>query len=165
MRGTGSRSFRAAALAAMAALLAVRAAGAQGRPRPVVVARLDGTSSSAPRLEGSLGAAVPLGTYARVHLTAGGGAARSRGETYPAARADLIGRFLLDPLKQSARGFYFGGGLSWLSRRGEPGRAWLALVAGMELPAVGGAVPGVEIGLGGGARAGIVVRRGMPNWR
>ena len=155
-----------ALLAIVAALsLAPVALQAQDRPRPVFVARLDGTSSAVPRLEGSLGAAIPLGTYGRLHVTAGGGAARDADVAHPAVRADVIGRFLLDPLKQARRGPYFGGGVSYLAHRGETGRAWLTLVAGVELRERGGLVPGIELGVGGGARIGLVVRRAMLNWR
>ncbi len=154
-----------ALLVAAAITLAPPELTAQDRPRPVFIARLDGTSSAAPRLEASLGAAIPLGTYARLHVTAGGGAARDAGVVQPAARADIVGRFLLDPLKQARRGLYFGGGVSFLTQRGSRGRAWLTFVAGMEVAEWGGTVPGIELGVGGGARLGLVMRRAMPNWR
>jgi len=151
--------------AVMLLLGAPMAAGAQNRPRPVIVGRLDATSAAVPRLEASVGGAIPLGTYARLHVTAGGGAARDAGEVEPSARGDLVARFLLDPFLQSKRGAYFGGGVSWLAHRGERGRAWLAVVAGLELAQRGPVVPALEVGVGGGARVGLVVRRAMPNWR
>lgn len=160
---TAGRFFFGAAITLL--LGAPIAAGAQDRPRPVIVARLDATSAAVPRLEASLGGAIPLGTYARLHVTAGSGAARVAGEVEPSARGDLVARFLLDPLLQSKRGAYFGGGVSWLAHRGERGRAWLALVAGLELAQRGPIVPALEVGVGGGARVGLVVRRAMPSWR
>lgn len=154
-----------AALALGASAAAPSTLAAQTRPRPVFVARLDATSAAVPRLEASLGGAIPLGTYARLHLTAGGGAARERGEPEPSLRGDAIARFLLDPLLQSKRGPYLGGGVSWLAHRGARGHAWLALVAGVELAERGALIPALEVGVGGGARIGLVVRRGTPNWR
>ncbi|NUR35346.1 MAG: hypothetical protein HOQ30_15180, partial [Gemmatimonadaceae bacterium] len=47
----------------------------------------------------------------------------------------------------------------------ERGRAYLALVAGWELKTRAGWVPTIEAGLGGGARIGIALRRGMVSWR
>ncbi|HET9003681.1 MAG TPA: hypothetical protein VFN39_06725, partial [Gemmatimonadaceae bacterium] len=66
---------------------------------------------------------------------------------------------------QHSRGAYIGGGLSLLGRNGPHVRAYLALVAALELKQRGGWVPSIEADLGGGARVGIGVRRAMELWR
>ena len=167
MAGAGEVSRVAwCALAAVAALpVAGARAGAQDRPLTRPELRVDATSAHVSRVEGSLGAVVPVGTYVRLALAAGGGVARASGESRGAARADVIARFELDPLRQLARSAYLGGGVSYLATERERGRAYLALVAGWELKTRAGWVPTIEAGLGGGARIGIALRRGMVSWR
>jgi hypothetical protein len=138
---------------------------AQRRPTTVPELRLDATSAHIPRLELSGGAVIPIGTYVRLALTGGGGLTRQNGAMRTAGRADGIVRFELDPLKQHTRGAYFGGGLSLFGRDGPHVRAYLALVAGLELTQRAGWVPSIEAGLGGGTRIGIGLRRAMESWR
>ena len=159
-----SRIRSRAALVAALVLLASRAE-AQANPRTRPELRLDATSAHVSRLEGSLGAVVPMGIYARLALSAGGGVARVEGESRGAARADAIARFELDPLRQRPRSLYLGGGVSWLATEKERGRGYLALVAGWELKTRAGWVPTIELGLGGGARLAFALRRGMESWR
>jgi hypothetical protein len=164
-----TRSFRAAVM--LAVLIAVvvpaspRLACAQQHAHAVPELRLDATAARVSRLELSAGAVVPIGIYTRLALTAGGGMARSGGEYRSVGRADAIARFELDPLKQHSRGAYVGGGISLLGDSGPHVRAWLALVAGLELKQHAGWVPTFEAGLGGGARVAVGVRRAMELWR
>lgn len=146
-------------------LVAPRTLHAQQQPVIVPELRLDATSSHIPRLDLSAGAVIPVGIYVRMALTAGAGVARENGEAHAAGRADAIARFELDPLKQHSRGAYVGGGLSLLGRDGPHVRAYLALVAAVELKQRRGWVPSIEAGLGGGARVGIGIRRAMELWR
>ena len=150
---------------ACAALVAPRALRAQQHAVTVPELRLDATSARIPRLELSGGAVIPIGIYVRLALTAGAGMTRQDGLYRAAARGDAIARFELDPLKQHSRGAYVGGGLSLLGRNGPHVRAYLALVAGLELKQRAGWVPSIEAGLGGGARVGLGVRRAMELWR
>ena len=138
---------------------------AQRRPTTRPELRIDATSAHVPRLELSGGVAIPIGTYVRLALTAGTGVARVDDAIRQAGRGDAIIRFELDPLKQSTRGAYVGGGLSFLGRDGSRARGYLAVVGGLELKQRGGWVPAVEAGLGGGARLGVVLKRAMENWR
>lgn len=138
---------------------------AQQHPTTVPELRLDGTSARIPRLELSAGAVVPVGIYVRLALSAGAGVIRENGLAHAAGRADAIARFELDPLKQHSRGGYVGGGLSLLGREGPHVRAYLALVAGLELKQRLGWIPSIEAGLGGGARVSVGVRRAMELWR
>ena len=153
------------AAAACVALIAPRGLRAQQHPVTVPELRLDATSARIPRLELSGGAVVPIGIYVRLALTAGGGMTKQDGLYQAAARGDAIARFELDPLKQHTRGAYIGGGVSVLGRNGPHVRAYLALVAALELEQRAGWIPSIEAGLGGGARIGIGVRRATKLWR
>lgn len=157
------RTLIAASLVA-GALMPV-SARAQQHPHTVPELRLDATSARVSRLELSAGAVVPIGIYTRLALTAGAGMANSGGSYHAVGRGDAIARFELDPLKQHSRGAYVGGGLSLLGDSGPHVRAWLALVAGVELKARAGWVPSIEAGLGGGARVAVTVHRAMELWR
>jgi hypothetical protein len=138
---------------------------AQQHPVTVPELRLDATSARIPRLELSGGAVVPVGIYVRLALTAGAGMTKQNGLYQTAARGDAIARFELDPLKQHTRGAYVGGGVSLLGRNGPHVRAYLALVAAVELKQRAGWVPSIEAGLGGGARVSVGIRRAMELWR
>lgn len=155
----------AAAWVALIALVAPRDLRAQQHPVAVPELRVDATSARIPRLELSGGAVVPIGIYVRLALTAGAGMTKQDGLPRAAARGDAIARFELDPLKQHTRGAYIGGGASLLGRNGPHVRAYLALVAGIELKQRAGWVPSIEAGLGGGARLGLGLRRAMERWR
>jgi len=147
------------------ALVAPAALRAQQHPVTVPELRLDATSARIPRLELSGGAVIPVGIYVRLALSAGAGITRQSGLNQAAGRADAIARFELDPLKQHSRGAWIGGGLSLLGRNGPHVRAYLALVAGLELEQRRGWVPSIEAGLGGGARVSVGVHRAMQLWR
>jgi hypothetical protein len=151
--------------AACVALIAPRELRAQQHPRTVPELRLDATSARIPRLELSGGAVVPIGIYVRLALTAGAGMTKQDGLYQAAARGDAIARFELDPLKQHTHGAWIGGGVSLLGRNGPHVRAYLALVAALELKQRAGWVPSIEAGLGGGARVGLGFRRAMELWR
>jgi hypothetical protein len=161
-----------AALVATSMLMIPCVARAQERTpiRPEV--RIDATSATVQRLELGAGAAIPMGTYVRVALLAGGGLARddrsgsrADGDRVAAGRADIVARFQLDPFHQSLRGLYSGAGLSYLASRGERGRVYLTLLAGLELRDRGHVTPAIELGLGGGVRLGVALRRATPRWR
>jgi len=148
-----------------AALCAPRGVCAQQHPVAVPELRLDATSARIPRLELSGGMVVPVGIYVRLALTAGAGMTKQTGSYEKAARGDAIARFELDPLKQHTHGAYVGGGVSLLGTRGPHVRAYLAIVAAVELKQRAGWVPTIEAGLGGGARLGVGVHRAMELWR
>ena len=151
--------------AACVALIAPRELRAQQHPGTVPELRLDATSARIPRLELSGGAVVPIGIYVRLALTAGAGVTKQDDIYRTAGRADAIARFELDPLRQHTRGAYIGGGVSLLGRDGPHVRAYLAIVAALELKQRAGWAPSIEAGLGGGARVGVGFRRAMELWR
>ena len=75
-------------------------------------------------------------------------------------------RFLLDPFRERRWGPYGGAGVSamYMGAGGSIGgsgawRGYLLAVAGLEGPAAHGILTSFEVGLGGGTRVGLVLRR------
>jgi hypothetical protein len=126
-------------------------------------ARLDAIFARSTAVEAGYGFTVPAGIYVRSGLVAGIGAGRHGVE----GRTDLIARFSLDPFRQSRWAPYGGAGLSGRYRTERDGgsRAYLLVFLGVEGPlalgATAGWVPAFEVGLGGGARVGVILRRGI----
>lgn len=150
---------RAALAALIATTMAGAPAGAQEGPRLLPEARLDGFASDPWAVHGGLGVTAPLGTYVRFGAVAGLGA----GAAGVSGRADLVARFTLDPFRERRWAPYAAGGVSW--RFGEGSRDALVLLAGMEGPSRRGVAPAVELGVGGGFRAGVILRRALPGRR
>jgi len=111
------------------------------------------------------GIQVPSGTYVRVAVIGGIGAAWQRGEAGRSARLEAQARFHLDPWRESAIGGYGLGGLAatWDSfERWEPR---LVLGAGVELPGARGRGWAVEAALAGGLRLSVMLRGALPDRR
>jgi hypothetical protein len=128
-----------------------------------VEGRVDAIVARAAGVEAGLGLSVPSGIYMRTGLVAGIGAGRHGVE----GRTDLISRFSLDPFRQSRWAPYAGAGVSGRYRTKLDGgsHAYLMIFLGVEGPlplgATSGIVPAFELGLGGGARFGVILRRGV----
>jgi len=145
--------------------LAVPVAGIAQQPqqRLQMEGRLDAIIARSTGVEAGLGVSVPSGIYVRSGLVAGIGAGRHGLE----GRTDLFSRFSLDPFRQSRWAPYGGAGISgrYRSKLDGGSRAYLLVFLGVEGPlALGrtsGIVPAFELGLGGGARVGVVLRRGV----
>ena len=126
-------------------------------------ARVDGIFARASGVEVGYGISIPAGIYLRPGLVGGVGAGRHGVES----RADFISRFSLDPFRQSRWAPYAGAGLSGRFRPSADGgaKAFLLVFLGLEGPLAAGQasgwVPAVEVGLGGGARVGLILRRGI----
>jgi len=149
---------RARALTLAVAVLAstvARHAAAQDAPRVRPELRVDVLGPSPYVWQAGAGVTVALGYYARV--TALGAYAPDADSRYLGDhwRGDVIVRMLLDPFRQQRWGLSIGGGLS--VRR----TTYLAAVLDLEAPSVGGIVPALEVGVSGGVRAGIVLRRAI----
>src|SRR5437762_2893244 len=150
-------------------VLAVPAVAAGQLPQqPVQVeGRLDGIFARNTGVEAGLGLTVPSGIYVRSGLVAGLGAGLHGVE----GRTDFVARFSLDPFRQSRWAPYAGGGVSGRYRSSLDGgsRAYLLIFLGVEGPLPRGRTegwaPAVEVGLGGGARVAIVIRRGINSRR
>jgi hypothetical protein len=125
--------------------------------------RVDGIFARSSGVEAGYGISIPAGIYVRTGLVGGVGAGRHGVES----RADLIFRFSLDPFRQSRWAPYAGAGLSGRFRASADGgaKAYLLVLLGLEGPLQGGRaygwVPAIELGLGGGARVGMILRRGI----
>jgi len=125
--------------------------------------RLDVIVAHTTGVEAGFGLSVPAGIYMRTGLVAGIGAGRHG----PEGRTDLISRFSLDPFRQSNWAPYGGAGISgrFRSRLDGGSRAYLLVYLGVEGPLplghTSGIVPAFELGLGGGARFAVILRRGI----
>jgi hypothetical protein len=134
-------------------------------PGPKPELRVDVIAGSQAAVQLGAGVQIPLGYYVRVGSDVAVGvrtdASRATGARNVDGRLDVLARFLLDPFRQTAYGFSLGGGMSL---RAEPGdRVRPLLLAAVELEgrrAANGWVPAVQLGLGGGVRIGVVLRRG-----
>jgi len=157
-----------AALAALLVFSLPTAGEGQGRPQPVQhELRLDGLFAGHTAAHAGYGVSVPAGLYVRTGLVLGAGVGRHGLE----GRSDLIGRFSFDPLRQSRWGPYGGAGVSgrFNSTGDGDAKAYLLFFLGVEGPLPAGRtrgwVPALEVGLGGGARVGFVLRRGIHSRR
>lgn len=150
---------RPALAAFVAAMITVAPAGAQEAPRLLPEGRLDAFAGEPWAVHAGLGVTAPLGTYVRFGAVGGLGT----GAGGVSGRADLVARFTLDPFRERRWAPYMAGGVSW--RFGEGSRNALVLLAGAEGPARGGIAPAFELGVGGGFRAGVVLRRAFPGRR
>ena len=155
---------RGYALVALAAGLTLSAAPLHAQQLVPLVPELraDLISGRQTLLQVAAGAQVPAGTYARVSVDAGIGPRLSPHDSAGAlsGRIDLIARFLLDPGAASRYGLSVGGGLGVLFRPAERGTPVVIVAAELEGPRRkdGGWVPALQVGLGGGARVGLVLR-------
>lgn len=125
--------------------------------------RVDGIVARSSGVEAGYGVSIPAGIYLRTGLVGGVGTGRHGVES----RADFIFRFSLDPFRQSRWAPYAGAGLSGRFRASPDGgaKAFLLVFLGLEGPLpdrqLAGWVPAVEVGLGGGARVGLILRKGI----
>jgi len=117
--------------------------------------RLDGIIARLSALHLGAGFTVAAGTYVRTGVVAGVGFSRNG----LSGRIDGVARFHFDPFRQSRWAPYGGGGVSGRFDSDEKARAYLLLLFGLDGPIYNGATPSFELGLGGGARIGVIVRR------
>jgi len=148
------------------ALLAARPAYAQvARSVPLLPqweARVEGTAAREPAAHAGVGLNVRAGYYARVGLTVAAGAARGADDIWRGSqRVDAAVRFLLDPFTEERHGLYGGAGVSVRHDDGSFAPS-LLLLAGLEGRPRRGISPALEVGIGGGVRVGVVLRRTRP---
>ena len=144
------------AVPARAQVLGAPAADPAAGPRPE--ARLDLIAASRSVLHAGAGLDVPVSRYARVEGVVAAGPRFGPGGPTFSARGDAVVRFVLDPLVQLANSPYGGAGVS-VRRDGGRTRGDVVAVLGLQLRSRSGVAPAVELGLGGGARVGVVLRR------
>jgi hypothetical protein len=167
----GSRAVKRTAVIAAAVLAsAAFPAGAAAQTASELVqpeVRADVIASRWTSVEAGLGMTLPAGTYLRI----GGTAAAGGGPLGFDSRLDLFGRFSPDPFRQSGWAPYAGGGLSerFTQRSAPRSRGYLLVFIGVEGPlsprSSSGWVPALELGLGGGVRAGIAMRHAIAGRR
>lgn len=126
--------------------------------------RADVTAADAPDAHLGLGMNVRAGWYVRLGAGVAAGAVRTDdGSWLGSQRVDVAARFLLDPFKERPRALYGGAGVSarFVEGRADP---VLLLVLGVEGRPRERWTPAAEIALGGGVRAGVVLRRTRPGY-
>ncbi|MBA3656509.1 MAG: hypothetical protein H0W69_04065 [Gemmatimonadaceae bacterium] len=157
MEGTqeepGLRSIcRTLAAFGVAAALCPCRTPAQGRPE----FRIDGIVSKSTAVQAGGGVLFPLGTYVRSGLVVGAGITGGK----PGFRADFVNAFHVDPFRESRWGPYGAGGFSFRhDEAGKGSNTFLLVLIGVEGPPRNGFSPAFELGLGGGVRAGVILRR------
>lgn len=157
---TVSLSRTGRAMCAIAIVCGTSLAHAQGRgPRWAPEARADVFAARTTALHGAIGANIIIGNYVRIGMLAGAGSRRIDSVWRASGRADLVARFHVDPFGESRWGAYAGGGATYFVDRGVPGRARAVVVIGVEGPPARHWMTGIELGLGGGARVGVTLRR------
>lgn len=168
--GSGGAPIRAWPLAALCCALLGSAVPADGqapsrRREPAVRPELRVDYLSSPdAIQVGGGAAMRFGTYVRLAAVVGAGTHFDDDIERFAWRAELVGRFQLDPFHERRWAPYAAAGVSVRGAGSEAGE-YLLLLLGLEGPLARGWVPAVEAGLGGGARVGLVMRRGGPRYR
>lgn len=109
-------------------------------------------------LQAGAGANLPLGYYVRFEIDGAGGVTRVKDVNANSGRVEALARFLLDPFAESTWGLSIGGGMSAnFGERLRP-QQYLVVVTDLEMPRIGGVVPALQVGLGGGVRVGLVAR-------
>lgn len=157
-------------LATLALATAVGAQNVPTRVPPRPELRVDYLGPRPHALQAGLGVNVPVGTYVRLGLIGAGGASWREDRAAGSARADVIARFAFDPFRERRWGLSAGGGLSvrydgdaFVGRK--RWRTLIALLIDLEGPRTGGVTPAFALGLGGGLRAGVILRGGGANRR
>ena len=159
--------MRIALIVAVAAMGGARSALLTAQNPPVAKEiRVDALVASHAAVEVGGSLVVPQGVYARTALTAATGVVWRAGATESATRLEVTSRFLLDPFRESPYGLSIGGGLGVTNASaGSRWRPYLAFLFDLELPRTGQVTPALQLGLGGGARLGVVFRTGVDRWR
>ena len=131
-------------------------------PSVTAETRLDAIVASRSSVQAGIGLSMFAGTYVRTGIVGAVGGTTGDGID---GRIDVLARFHLDPFRQSRWGPYGGGGLSARFDRGERTRPLVLVFAGVDGPVRNGLTTSFEAGLGGGARIGVILRRGVAERR
>lgn len=128
--------------------------------------RADAIVGRSPTAQLGVGDVLPAGVYGRISIDGAAGATWRDGGTQASGRVDVIGRFLLDPFREVPVGLSFGAGVSVPYVVGDAHvRPYVVIVADIEGRRRSGLTPALQLGLGDGARIGIVLRRSVARWR
>ena len=160
--------MRRRTLGCVAALaLAAPAAGAQvaGGRAPQIELRADAISGRDDAVHLGAGVSVPASTYVRLSLVGAAGPTRRDGRTTTGGRVDASVRFVTDPFRQARWTAYGVAGAGALRDGRQRWRPVVVVALGLEGPALRGVLPALEVGLGGGLRAGVLLRRAIAGRR
>jgi hypothetical protein len=151
------------ALAALALPYAGHAQQATRRAPARAEVRVDYLGPRPHAMQAGVGVNFAAGTYVRLELVGAGGASWHDNRSATSVRGDVIARFAFDPFRERRWGLSAGGGLSarYDGDAFDGPRRWRALIAlvlDLEGPRAGRVAPAFQLGLGGGVRAGVVVR-------
>jgi hypothetical protein len=152
-----TRRVRRSAVMACVALVGVHALHAQSAIQPE--ARLDVVGPRVYSWQPGVGLNLALGYYARLAGIVGITPQSDSRFIADRLRCDIIARVLLDPFREQRWALSLGGGVS--IRR----QTYLAAVLDLEGPELKSVLPALEIGVGGGARGGIILRHAMSGRR
>ena len=155
-KGAAFRGMTACAVLLAATPLAAGAQGLEAHLQPE--ARVDFLAGAVSAVHAGVGVNIPAGYYARVGLVGAAGA-RLSGDAGASARVDAIARFLFDPFFEKRWGLSAGGGVSVRYDEGAGWRPFLAVVVDLEPPGRGAVIPSLQVGLGGGVRVGVALRK------
>jgi CDP-diacylglycerol--glycerol-3-phosphate 3-phosphatidyltransferase/cardiolipin synthase len=142
--------------------------GGQGSDAPSTIrveGRVDAFNARVDAVHAGIGVAADAGTYFRLAGIVGAGVATVGSTAVASGRVEAVGRFVLDPFRQSRWGVYGGGGVVARYDDGRGTRGYLTLLIGAELPGDRPAVTAVELGIGGGVRLGVAIRQGRRGHR
>lgn len=124
-------------------------------------ARVDGIIARTSALQVGVGLSAPIGVYTRPGADVALGFSRHG----LSGRLDVFTRFHFDPFRQSRWAPYGGGGVSGRFETDEKAKAYLLIFIGLDGPVSGGMSRSFEVGLGGGARVGVILRQARLNIR
>ena len=163
MHGMRRRAKLAAPFLSLVALaVAASCARAQqaARPEPELRADvIDVRSAREGTVHAGVGIGIPLGYYARFGIVAGGGITRRDDVQHGSGRIDVVVRFLFDPFREARWGLSIGGGMSVMYEAQEDWRELVLVAIDLESPPLRRrVVPALQLGLGGGARVGLILR-------
>jgi hypothetical protein len=158
---TDVRPLPVAGCALLLTLVVTPQITAQQSPSPMQPElRADAIVARATAVELGGGAVWPVGDHLRLGGDlAAGVVARAGGRL--GARADAVGRFHFDQSGATRWAPYLVGGASYRADAQSRGALYLLVALGVEGPAARGVVPAVELGVGGGLRVGMALRRSM----
>ncbi|HEX5581370.1 MAG TPA: hypothetical protein VFX39_07330 [Gemmatimonadaceae bacterium] len=169
MRTHPARACTMAAGLALALALAPRVARAQAatvavRSSPSYELRADLLAARETTVHAGGAVLWPVGRAVRLGVQVGAGitgvdAPPDGDDSVASGRVELVARFELDPYAERRWGLYGAAGGGVLAARGRTGRGIIFAAVGVERRSSSRFVPALELGLGGGARVGVVVRR------
>jgi len=134
-------------------------------PRAQWEVRADARVGAPSAIQLGAGANVPAGAYVRLGAAVAIGPAWREGRSVTSARVDAVARYLLDPFREIRWAPYGGAGFTAGADGSDPWRAYVLVLVGLEGPVRNGWRTALELSLGGGTRAAIVMRRARVNGR